>query len=114
MFEKCYFLHENGFVDRDSDQSRAEIFSSRRHNQCNYVANFNNKTMAGMSSKSNIKRGCASLFLSQREKRCDCGGKTGKLVCKMDVSCDSYGRCLRGCSSKNNCAETHGKENNNR
>ena len=70
--------------------------------------------MARTRSKANRKRGSPSLCTPERSKRCDCGSKTDKLVCEMDVSCDSCGRCLRGCSSNNDCTETHDKEANDR
>ena len=70
--------------------------------------------MARTRSKSNRKCGCPSIFLSERAKRCDCGGKTSQLACKMDISCDSCGRCLRGCSSNVDFTEAHNEEDNKR
>ena len=70
--------------------------------------------MAGTRSKSNRKRSRPPVCASERAKRCDCGGKTGKLACKMAASCDSCGRCLRVCLSNVNFAETLNKEHNER
>ena len=66
--------------------------------------------MSGTRSKASRKRDRPSLCESQRAKRCYCGGKNRSKACEMAVSCDGYGRCLRGCSSNNNCAETRDKE----
>ena len=76
--------------------------------------NDNNKSMAGTRSKANRKSGRPSLCESQKAKWCDCSGKTGNTACKMAVSCDVCGRCVRGFSSNNNCAVTQNKESNNR
>ena len=70
--------------------------------------------MAETRSKANRKSGRPSLCESQKSKRCDCGGKTGKTVCKMAVSCGVCGRHMRGCSSNNNCALMQNKKSNNR
>ena len=74
----------------------------------------NDESMAGTRSKANRKHGRPSLCESQKAKWCDCGGKSGNEVRKMDVSRDNCGGCLRGCSSNNDCTEMRNEESSNR